>query len=417
MKYLLIPIFLLSLFTLFPKEYTIEEIYKIIDSNNYSIKKLEKTSLSLKNQSEIEGSDFMDTGIGYKLGDLTFKDNNFDPEMIKHTIYIKQKIPLSGKLYFRKKASFYEYINSLEEIKLKKLELKKMVLSNIVDFTIIKNIIKNKEKELDYMKQLFEIVKTQFSTGQVSISNAIQIEIKVAQTEIMLTGSEKMEKLLENEIIDILDTEDESFNISNLSLSLEKLDISKTNENILLTKALDFNPSLKMKDNEIQLMKNLSNNSISELVPDLEIMFEYMVKPDPIPEHSLGLQFELNLPLLSAYSKTNKVIMNKKEEEKAVFEKRENENDLKNYLKKKYIELTSDLKQSYLLSEKIVKPSEDNIKTLIVSYQVNKIGIDSLIEAILVVYDLQNQYQENIGNIYKILFEIESITGEKYYNF
>jgi hypothetical protein len=103
-------------------------------------------------------------------------------------------------------------------------------------------------------------------------------------------------------------------------------------------------------------------------------------------------------------------------QDQAGYSRKDAENELKNYIKRQVIELKRHVDQVNLLYGKILKPSEDDINSLMQAYQVGRIQFDSLLDSIIMVYDLENQYYDHLGSIYKILYDIEFITGEKYYN-
>ena len=169
--------------------------------------------------------------------------------------------------------------------------------------------------------------------------------------------------------------------MKNLRYSYNNSDISKIDFDSLFNKIFNFNPYLKINNNNFSKVDNLKLSSISELVPDLEIMFEYYYNMNPVPESNIGIQFELNLPVFSAYSKSNKILMYKSQQDSALAQMKDTENNLKNLMKREIIDLKNNIKQSNLLNEKMINLGEENLNSLIQAYQVDKIGIDSLIDS------------------------------------
>ena len=70
----------------------------------------------------------------------------------------------------------------------------------------------------------------------------------------------------------------------------------------------------------------------------------------------------------------------------------------------------------YVLGQinKIINLGEFNI--LMKAFRVDKVDINMLINTIIMNYDLKNKYYEYLEKYFKILFGLESLTGEKYYN-
>ena len=411
-------IFLLQmffLFSLYAEEYSINDLLNVFEKHNYDLKKIEKMSNSFKKNMEMEENDLMDTMFSYSIMDLSISDDKFNPDMIKHKFSLKQEIPISGKNYFKKKVAEIDYLNSLEEFKEKKVMLKRMLLSDIIDLHLSSEIEKNRKNELDLLQKASEIVKIQYSTGKASLANVIESDVKITDTMNMILMINNMQNQLKNEIVDILDVTDDNFNI-NLKMDHKLIDISKIDENFLFDKATNFFPTFKVKDNDIEKIQREINLTKDQFIPDLNIMFDYTLKSSPMLEHSFGVELELNLPLFSSIAGTKKIEMYNEEKKLKEIDKLSYENEIKNYIKRKVIDLKATIGQAELLENRVLKLSQNNVNSLFSAYQVEKVEFDMLLSSIIMLYDLQNRYFELLGKIYKILVEIETVSGEKFYD-
>ena len=403
------------LFSLYSKEYSINDVLDVFEKNNYDLKKIEKMSNSLKKNMEMEETDLMDIMFSYSIMDLSISEEIFNPEMIKHKFSLKQEIPISGKNYFKKKIAQIDYLNSLEELKEKKIMLKRMLLSNIIDLHLSYEIEKNRKNELDLLQKANEIVKIRYSTGKAMLTSVIESDVKITDTMNMILMINNMQSQLKNEIVDILDVTDDELSI-NIIMNHKLIDISKIEPNSLFDKAIKNFPSFKVKDNDIEKIEREINLTKDQFVPDLNLMFDYTLKPSPMLEHSFGIGIELNLPLLSSIGGTKKIDMYNEEKKVKQLDKLSYENEIKNYIKRKIIDLKSTIEQADLIENRVLKLSQNNVNALFSAYQVEKVEFEMLLSSIIMVYDLQNKYFEFLGKIYKILFDLEMLSGEKFYD-
>lgn len=401
--------------SIYSKEYSINEILTIFEKNNFDLKIIEKMADSYKKNMEMEQSEIMDTMVSYEIMDLTIKEDKFDPEMIKHKVSLKQEIPVSGKNYFKKRIAEMDYLNSIEESNEKKLMLKRMLLNNIIELHLNYEIEKNRNSELDLLKKAAETVKIQYSTGKSSISDVVESDIKITEAMNMILMIKNMQNLLKNEITDILDISDDKFDI-NLTLNHKLIDITKINEDDLYNKSVKNFPTFKIKSNDIERINRYINLSKNEFVPDMSLMLNWTFKPLPMIENSLGIGIELDLPLFSSISGAKKIDMYKEEKKQKELISASYENEIRNFIKRKIIDLKSTIEIADLIENRIVKLSQNNVNTLFSAYQVEKIEFGQLLSSIIMVYDAQTKYFEVLGKIYKILFDLEMLSGEKLAN-
>lgn len=408
--------FLAVCLTLSAKEYGYDEILKLIDTNNYSVKKVESVSKAMKEMVNGEGFDIMDTSFKYSLMDLDFNGKGFDPNMFTHQFSLMQVFPISAKLYFSRKAKELEYMNSLFEVRQKKIVIKKMVFEFIIELFKQERMLKNMLLENDAIKNLLEVSKTQYSTGKIILANVIEVELKLSESDNSIIETETMIKLLKNEISELLNITDDDFSFSINPESLTKIDLNQIDVNKLYQSFVKNNPDYNSAQNSISIFDAQYSAKAQSLIPDLGLGLDYKLKPNPTVDHFLGFDVELNIPLFSIVKKSSemKYLLQKKEE--MIFEKKELELNIKKNIERNIIELKSTAKQISLLNDRTLNLTDTTLNILSDAYKVDKVDIDMLLNTIIMNYDLKNKYFEYLVKFFRILLELEALSGEKYYN-
>lgn len=358
-----------------------------------------------------EQSDLMPLRLGYSLMDLQPTSLEFLGQA-SHRFTVNQELPVTGRLEAQTAMAQGELGSraaTLEAmVRERSLELDKA----LVMYQFQTRILENLQTQRELVQQLISAAKIQYSTGKLSYSSLVSLQINAADLEVEQKAQDqaRQESLLE--VQQLAGIDDPDFTVKVLPLAPPTLGWPSVDLTLLVSAALADNPlkAVLLKSRDAALASVAWEEA--KAYPDLGLMAETTFRGmDGALIFALGV--DIGLPVLGSKGVEARIEAARGEVE--VQERRIAALDLS--LKKRLERLvrsrTSNLGQIALLEEKAIRPGQENIAHMFREYQVQGTDLQAVVDAVFTSFELTNRYYELVAQVYGIDFELESLSGSE----
>jgi hypothetical protein len=361
-----------------------------------------------------EGRDFMDAILGYNLMELGLGDA-FSPDMLVHKFSLKQDLPTSGRLKHAGAAARKEAQGAEAGAQALIRERRKMILTLVSDWAWGGTIASNRRREAGYLRNLLDLARTQYVSGAVNYAVLSELEIKSVQAENMALDFEKENGLRLIELQNLAGLRDPDFSLKPSVFPTELKELDRLGVEALYKAYLEANPERRMRSLELERLNDLRDKAASSFIPDLGLMTEFNYRPGGGSTFGLGL--EINISGLSLEAKQAELSAAEKAVQRTQAALARAELETFHRLQSLLLRIKSQARQLEQLAGRALKVGEENVTHMLQEFQLQKADLASVFGAVRMAFEVRDQYAVGLGRVYADLFELEALTGQKYYSF
>lgn len=358
-----------------------------------------------------EQSDLMPLRLGYSLMDLQPTSLEF-LGLASHRFTVNQELPVTGRLEAQSAMAQSELGSRIASLDAMVRERSLALDKALVMYQVQARILENLQTQLELVQQLLLAAKIQYSTGKLSYSSLVSLQIKAADLEVEQKARDqaRQESLLE--VQELAGIDDPDFSVKVLPLAPPTSGWPLVDLASLVSVTSKDNPqkAVLLKGRDAALASVTWEEA--KAYPDLGIMAETTFRGmDGALIFALGV--DIGLPVLGAKGIAAKIEVAKGEAE--VLERRVAAIDLalKKQLERLVRSRTANLAQIALLEEKAIRPGQENIAHMFREYQVQGTDLQAVVDAVFTSFELKNRYYELVAEVYGIDFELEALSGSE----
>jgi len=354
---------------------------------------------------------------------LTFEAMNYPSDtmspreygMTGNQIGLTQKIPFPGKLSKLSKAAAYEYNAKKEEFSNRQLQLVKeikMIYFNLF-LAFKKQVVLTQQRAV--LKQIIATTRSRFTLGKVSQTELLNFQMEEANLSEQLLAADTNLRRMQVELQHALGHQNPIPGSIPEEIKKTALDVNKMDENAIIEKALQKNPSIK----SMKFMADSAGEKQSfakwNYLPDFEIGAAYTQRQPSPGDRGVSLvsgKIALTIPIW-AFSKQSEEVKGADAEKAKADALYENE---KLHIFRAIHTLVAELKEASsrlsIYEGGLLQLARQAVKTGKPAYSSGRLEYAVLLNSINSSFKTEYSYNEALVSYEAKIAELEAITGE-----
>ncbi|MBT7698116.1 MAG: TolC family protein [Desulfobacterales bacterium] len=391
------------------------ELARIIEQGlktNKEIKSLESQVEMLKEKTSVAGS-LSDPRIGIGILNLPLNSLRFNEQpMTQKQVFIAQKVPWFGK---RDLKSFRASLTAdKRKVKLdaKKLEISRKIASLYYEMGYISFSREINLRLKDIMNKILKIAEVRYTTGKGLQQDIFQTEVELSKLQDEKFGLDKKLRIKEDMINELLNPESRIRLTPPSGMKYQNLSL---NINELTTLAIERNPFLKIKGLEAEYAKVDISLAKKSFLPDMDFKVAYGRREEDIAGRDwadfISASVTMNIPLWKK-SRQDKNLSAGHAGSQAAIKSYKNILESLPYKIDVLVAEINHFQKSYkLYSDKLVLQANDWAWSSMASYEVGRVGFDTMIKAQIRLIRFEQKAEKYLFNIYMKRAELEELLG------
>lgn len=308
---------------------------------------------------------------------------------------ISQKFPFPGKKKAASKIAYHTYLHHLELLGARGREILQELKSTYYSLYSVLRRIELSHKIETTLRGSIQNAQAKLAANQTVALDAIQGQAELAkilaEKEILKQNKFSLEAKL-NQLL---------FREPNAPLKIpSRLELPRWEMSFeeSLEIALLRHPKVKITEHQIEEKKWRIKAAKREFFPDMNAQVEYVQRPSASPANNLGNawtgELMFNIPLI-VKKKTKAVEQAEAELAGAQYNYASAKNDVNFKVKDSYTKLKSYLKILELNQKTLIPQTQQALDASIAAYTAGKTNFISVLDAVRIVFDSQNEYWKN----------------------
>jgi len=368
---------------------------------------------------------FQEVSKAFSLSDPEFTFTEYIDEVEtrvgpqKQAYMLKQKFPLSDKLWIRKNKAFRVSEAAYYDFEKKRLDLIYKISESYYEYAYLNKAILLTEENMRLLGNFESVAQAKYASGLQKNQDLLKAQVELGRLENDLQSLNdfrnplvsRLNALLNHPADYALPWPDES--LEDLTLEEEYADAVA-----LIDSLKENNPELLALSEEVKKSEEDLKLSQREYFPDLTVGFTHIDTDSALSPSTVDsgkdpqlLSFSVNVPIW--FDRLAAGVREARARLKVAEEKRANaENELVSQLAFVHYKLRDSLRQSRLYKDALISKAGQTLNATQSGYEAGNVDFLSLIDAQRVLLNFQLAFYRHNANFYQRLSELKSLLGE-----